>query len=383
MNDIVIIGSGLGGYGLAREIRGADPDVPVTVVTADDGAQYSKPMLSNAFAQGKDAAALVQKAPEIAAEALKIAVRPNSRVSGIDPIGHRIQLQGGDSLTYAKLVLALGADPINLPIPGGEQVPVMTVNDLDAYGAWRERIAEGKRVLLIGAGLIGAEFANDLAIAGYKVTVVDPAPWPVARLVPEALGSLLTDSLAEAGIDLRMGRTVARIDPADSGFVATLDDGSEVPVDHALSAIGLAPRTQLAAAAGLECAKGIRIDSMMGTSDPDIYALGDCAESEAGPLPFVAPLLAQAKALAKSLTGTPTPLMLPALPVVVKTPALPLVVCPPKPGAEGDWTVTGEGRNLVAEFIAADGTKLGFALTGETTGLRRTMAKEMPDLLAG
>ncbi|GAB6052345.1 FAD-dependent oxidoreductase [Magnetospira thiophila] len=382
MTGIVIVGSGLAGYGLAREIRALDPECALTLVTADDGAMYSKPMLSNAFAQSKDADALIQKAPEKVAEDLKINVRPHCRVSSLDAAAKQLKLEDGTVLAYDKLVLAIGADPIRLPIPGGEAVPVLTVNDLCDYRAWRNRLQKGKRVLLIGAGLIGSEFANDCALADYQVTLVDPAPWPVARLVPEVLGRLITDSLAEAGIRMCLGRTVARIDPADDGFTATLDDGTEVPFDHALSAIGLVPRTQMAKAAGLDCGRGIKINSEMQTSDPHIFALGDCAESSAGPLPFVAPLLAQAKALAKGLTGTPTPLHLPALPVVVKTPALPLVVCPPKPGAEGTWRVTGEGRDLIAEFIAPDGQKLGFALSGTTTNQRRTLAKDMPDLIA-
>ncbi len=119
----------------------------------------------------------------------------------------------------------------------------------------------------------------------------------------------------------------------------------------------------------------------MRTNDPAIYALGDCAETEAGPLPFIAPLLAEARALAATLAGNETPLQLPAMPVVVKTPALPLVVCPPRPGIDGAWELELGAGEAVAVFRTSDGTEVGFALAGSKTSQQQTMAKRMPDLL--
>ena len=121
---------------------------------------------------------------------------------------------------------------------------------------------------------------------------------------------------------------------------------------------------------------------MLATGDPDIFAIGDCAETEAGILPYVLPLMAEARALARTLAGEPTRLRLPALPVVVKTPALPVAICPPKPGAEGRWLVSGNRRDLYAVFRGPDGRDLGFALTGAGTGARQTLAGDMPALLA-
>jgi rubredoxin len=155
-----------------------------------------------------------------------------------------------------------------------------------------------------------------------------------------------------------------------------------VPFDHALSAVGLTPRTGLARDAALEVQAGIVVDRLLRTSDPAIFALGDCAQTEAGPLPFIAPLLAEARALAATLVGTETPLRLPAMPVVVKTPALPIVVCPPKPGTDGAWVLDVlEKHAAVAVFRTPDGTEAGFALAGAKTGLQQAMAQRMPDLL--
>jgi rubredoxin---NAD+ reductase len=378
---VVIVGSGLAGYTLARELRMRSADVPITIVTADDGEIYTKPMLSNALAKGQAPADLVQKEAIAFAADLDIEIRTRCRVRSIDRAGRSLNLETGDSLSYDRLVLALGADPRVFPAEGSEAVDIATVNDLDGYRAWRARIDRGGRILLVGAGLIGCEFANDLAGAGFKVAVVDPSPWPLARLLPGDMGSMLTRALEALGIAFHMGRTVSRYDAAGSDFTAILDDGTTIPFDFALSAVGLTPRTGLAAEAGLDVRAGIVVDRLLRTSDPAIYAIGDCAETENGPLPFIAPLLAEARALAATLTGDETPLHLPALPVIVKTPALPLVVCPPRPGAEGDWIVDRTDEGAVAVFRTPDGAETGFALAGATIDQRREMAERMPDLL--
>lgn len=379
---IVIVGSGLGGYSLAREFRKLDAATPVTIVTADGGESYSKPMLSAAFSQGKDARSLVTKTAAQMEADLSLRVLARHRVSVLDHAEKTLLLRqpdGGETvLPYGRLVLAVGADPRPYEVEGADAVRIHSVNDLDDYAAWRDGLAPGTRILLIGAGLIGCEFANDMASAGFAVTLVDPAPWPLGRLLPEAIGREMRAALEGAGITLHMGRSVARLSP---GW-AVLDDGTAFDFDRALSAIGLIPRTRLAAEAGLAVDRGIKVDRLLATSDPHVFALGDCAQTAAGPLPFVLPLMAQARALAATLAGTPTPLVLPALPVVVKTPALPVAVCPPPPGAAGEWAVEGEGRDRKALFVAPDGRALGFALSGAASAERQALGKAMPGLLA-
>ena len=378
---VVIVGSGLGGYTLARELRKLDRATPLAIVTADGGEAYAKPMLSNAFAQGKDAAGLVQKTAAQAAADLDATVMARTRVRAIDRAEKRLVLRrpdgGEDELPYDRLVLALGADPRPCPAPREGAVRVHSVNDLDDYAAWRAALGPATRVLLVGAGLIGAEFANDLAGSGRAVAVVDPAPWPLGRLLPEELGRELAAALTAAGVRLHLGRTIAGLAPGR----ATLDDGTILCFDAVLSAIGLVPRTGLAAEAGLTVDTGIVVDRLLATSDPAIFALGDCAQSAAGPLPFVLPLMAQARALAATLAGTPTPLVLPALPVVVKIPALPLAVCPPPPGTAGSWRLDGDGRDRKALFEDGAGRAMGFALSGARVAERQALAKAMPDLL--
>jgi len=377
----VIVGSGLGGYTLAREIRRRDGAVPITLITADGGESYSKPMLSAAFAQGKSPADLVQKTAALIASELSIRVMTRHQVEAIHRDRQRLTLRRpdgtGTEIGYGRLVLAIGADPRPYRVEGSAGAGLVSVNDLDDYAVWRESLAPASRVLLIGAGLIGCEFANDLLTGGHGVSLVDPAPWPLGRLLPEELGTAMSTALGAAGATLHLGRSVTAFAPG----LATLDDGSQIRFDRALTAIGLIPRTAMAASAGLAVARGIVVDRLLRTSDPAIFALGDCAETEAGPLPYIAPLLAEAKALAATLTGTETPLVLPALPVVVKTPALPTTVCPPPPGADGHWRVEGEGGDLKALFVAPDGGPLGFALCGKRAGEARALAPLMPPLL--
>ncbi len=378
---IVIVGSGLAGCSLTREVRKRSSDLPVILVTADGGEVYSKPMLSVALARGNAPDDLIQKTAATFAAEQKVTIRIRTRVLAIDRATRTLTLEDGSKLGYGRLVLAQGADPRVFPAPGSDAVGIATVNDLDGYRAWRTRIGTSGRILLIGAGLIGCEFANDLAGAGFAVSVIDPAPWPLSRLLPEKIGALLTAALEGVGVVFHPGRTVARYDVDGSAFRATLDNGTVVPFDHALSAVGLAPRTRLAAEAGLGVKAGILVDSRLRTNDPAIYAIGDCAETKAGLLPFITPLLAQARALAATLTGTETPLHLPAQPVVVKTAALALVVCPPKPGADGAWTVTAAGDGATGLFRTPQGQDIGFALAGTATGQQHELAKRMPDLL--
>lgn len=383
--ETLILGSGMAGYTLARELRALDKDTRITVLTADDGAVYSKPMISNAFKQGKTPDTLVQKSAEQMAAEFNIEVRPFVRVQSIDRTAKAVRFEGPEGpgvITYAHLVLAVGANPRPYTVEGSDQVALPAVNSLADYGRWRAELKDGARVLLVGAGLIGVEFANDLAVAGYTVTLVDPAPKPLSRLLPDELGQVMQDALTEQGVTFHMGRTVARVEKGIAGHMATLDDGARIPFDTALTAIGLVANTGLVVSAGLDVGRGIRVDALLRTSDANIFALGDCAETDAGMLPFILPLMSEARALAKTLLGTPTPLNLPAMAVTVKTPALPTVVCPPPPGAQGQWVLEGQGQDRRAVFMGLAGEPLGFALTGAETKARQSLSREMPHLLA-
>ena len=381
---LVILGSGLAGYSLARKVRQLDASMPIVVITADGGEVYTKPMLSNALARGHQPDDMVQMEAAKLEQELSIEIRTRTWATGIEPASHRLNIESdgaAESLEYNRLVLAIGADSRVFPVEGDDGIEIFTVNDLDDYRVWRKRIGRRGRILLIGAGLIGCEFANDLTSGDFEVTMIDPAPWPLARLVPEQIGKMLIQALEKIGCTLHMGRTVASYQQTKTGPLARLDDGTPLPFDHVISAVGLQPRIRIAKRAGLETGTGIVTDRLLRTSDPAIYALGDCAQTPAGNLPFIAPLLAQSDALAATLTGTETALQMAAMPVVVKTPALPLVVSPPPPGSDGTWEIDLGEDGATALFRQPDGRETGFVLAGGRTVLQREMTKRMPGLL--
>lgn len=375
---LVIVGTGLAGYNLAREFRKLDKATPLVVISRDHAGFYSKPMLSNALAGKKTAATLVMKPAEKMREELDATLHAHTEVQGLDPAARQLLLADGRAVAYRDLVLALGADPIRLPLQGDAAGEVLSVNDLDDYARFAGRLDGATRVAILGGGLIGCEFANDLLARGITPTVIDLAERVLPRLLPEAASRRLQTRLEAAGVQFRLGVSAARVEHDGAALRVTLSDGSVLAADLVLSAIGLRPRTQLAQAAGLAVQRGIVTDRLLATSVPHVYALGDCAEVAGLNLPFVMPLMQQARALAATLAGTPTPVQYPAMPVTVKTPACPTVVCPPMGEASGSWTVDDGDEACVARYSDAAGRLLGFALLGTATSQRQALAVQVP-----
>jgi rubredoxin---NAD+ reductase len=373
---IVIIGSGLAGYAVAREVRKLDKSVRIVIITKERGDYYSKPALSTAFAQKKAAADLVTTTADEMRAQLDVTLLAETEVSSLDLEERRVCTSSGD-IEYGKLVLALGADPIALPILGSGAADVQAVNDLADYSAFRGRLSEGKRVLIIGAGLIGCEFANDLLHAGVTPIVVDRNASPLASLIPASAGTVLRDRLAAAGVQWRLGASVTAVERIDTGYRAVLNLGEAVDVDLVLSAVGLRPRTQLARAAGLDVNRGIVVDAFAQTSAPDVFALGDCAEYESGVLPFVQPIMVAARQLAQTLIGSRSAIRFPHMPVIVKTPAHPVVVHKPPPSVQGDWQFEESETGMVLWYKDTLGAIHGFVLTGEATGGRMAATRQL------
>ncbi len=378
---IVIVGSGLAGYTLAKEVRKLAAEVPLHLITRDAGDFYSKPMLSNALAKGKSAQDLASASAEKMAAQLQATIWPHTEVTAIDNAAHTITARG-EVLHYSKLVLAVGAQPIPPPLAGSAAAEVCSVNNLADYARFRERVEQARHVVVIGPGLIGCEFANDIVSTGKVVTVVGPASEPLDRLMPPEAGRLLREALTTAGVRWHLGVTVQHVDHGDNNnFELQLSDGRSIGADLVLSAIGLQPNVELALKAGMATRRGITVDRYLESSAKDVYALGDCAEVEGLVLPFVMPIMQVARALAKTLTGTRTAVSYPAMPVVVKTPAHPVVVSPPPLGSEGRWEVTVTGQGARALYRDRGGKVVGFALTGNAVTEKQALSKEMPSWL--
>ncbi|SFN16061.1 NAD(P)/FAD-dependent oxidoreductase [Marinobacter pelagius] len=376
---IVIVGTGLSGYSLVREFRKQDKDTPVVMVTADDGVSYSKPMLSTGFTKGKDADGLAQASTDAMEEQFGVQLRTFTTVTGIDPEAHELII-GDERLKYSKLVLAWGADVIRLTIAGDGQEHVFSINDLMDYRAFREALADGQKVAIMGAGLIGCEFANDLRNGDYEVDVIAPSEVVMPGLLPEPAANAVQQELENLGVRFHLGTVVDRIDRHNGGVRLTLANGESLEADVVLSAVGLHPRTGLAESAGVDVGKGIKVNRALETSAPDIYALGDCAEVDGHVLLYVLPLMACARALAKTLTGERTEVSYGTMPVMIKTPCCPTAVCPPPSGADGQWEVETEGTSVRALFRNSAGEVLGFAVTGRFAVEKQALSKEVPPI---
>jgi rubredoxin-NAD+ reductase len=259
---------------------------------------------------------------------------------------------------------------------------VFPINDLEDYARFRAAAAGKHRVLLLGAGLIGCEFANDLILGGYEVQLVAPCEQVMPTLLHPAAAAAVQAGLESLGARFHLGPVLNRLQRVEDGLEAHLSDGQVIPCDVVVSAIGLRPRIDLAAAAGVQVNRGVVVDRHLKTSHANIYALGDCAEVDGLNLLYVMPLMSCARALAQTLAGNPTAVSYGAMPITVKTPVCPLVVSPPPRGLEGVWTVEGQGADIKVLCRDAAGKLLGYALTGAAVMEKLALNKELPPLLA-
>jgi len=428
MKPLLILGTGLAGYTLAREFRKLDQTRPLVLVTADDGSAYAKPNLSNALANARSAEALVQSDAAGMATQLQARVLTRYRVITINTEARQVHVAPINDLRndirndirqstqkdaacathapveiidYAQLVLALGAEPLRLPIAGNAADHIRSVNDLEDYRAFRDalsRCTAPARVAILGGGLIGCEFANDLAIAGHAVQIIDIAPQALGRLLPSDLpgavrgpAQALQQALQQTGVQWHLGRSLKTIQHSAtaSTLELQLDNGDSLEADLVLSAVGLAPRTALAASAGLQIGRGIVTNQCLQTSARHVYALGDCAEVNGMLLPYVMPIMHGARALAATLASyqdtndsvQAQSVHYPPMPVSVKTPALPITVCSPAMGSAGAWvaasTANADTNAIEAHFLSPEGKLLGFALTGTACSRRSALVRAL------
>lgn len=388
MHPIIIIGSGMAGYTLAREFRKVNPDQDLIMISADDAVNYAKPTLSNALAGNKHPDQIGLANAVKMAEQLNIRIEAHSQVTAIDPLAQQIQFQQAgqtQTLNYSKLVLALGASPIRLPLQGDAVEDVCVVNSLIDYREFRQRLDDcpNKNVVILGAGLIGCEFANDLQHTGHQVSVVDLAPHALGRLLPSHVAQAFQEKLTQTGIQFHFNCTVEQINKnGTAGYSLSLSNGQTLNADMVLSAVGLQPNIALAQGAQITCNRGVITNTLLETNQANIYALGDCAEVAGMVLPYVMPLMQQARALAKTLNQQATPIHYPAMPVAVKTPAAPLTVLAIMQQLELNWETELFEDGMLSKATDPQGTLRAFVLLGATAAKQRlALTKLVPDLL--
>lgn len=381
MTHKVIVGTGLAGYILAKEYRKLNKDSRLTLITADDGSFYSKPLLSTALAQGKAPKELAVSSVDAMRKQLNADIHTYSQVTSIDAVKNTLsftnQFSGHQSLSYDDLVLANGAEKINIPLDGDAVDAIQSVNNLQEYESFRNFLAEKQQVIILGSGLVGCEFANDLLKAGYDVSIVSLDDYPLKALVPEAVGRSLQAVFEAQGVKWHLSQSAKTVSRVSDGFEVTLSSGAVLLGALVFSAVGIKPSTHLAKMAGLTVDQGIVVDNQLRSSVSNIFALGDCAQVDGMLRMYVAPILHGAKVLAKVLNSEVDSVKYPVMPIVIKTTMHPVAVVSPSDACVGQWQFEHVGNNVKAVFIDSAGLLQGFALSGTFTKERLALIKQL------
>lgn len=276
---IVVVGGGLAAASAVTELRDRGFDGSVTLIGSEAHVPYERPPFSKAVLMGEDEpeSAFVHP-PEWYAEH-DVELLTGTTVTAIDLAGRTVTA-GGRTIGYDRLLVATGAVPRRLRMADDSGAPVVYLRTMDDSLDLRSRLREGVRVLVIGAGWIGLEVASAARRAGAEVTVVDPAPVPLARALGEQMGQLFADLHRERGVDLRVGTEVRAVGRSGGSAEVTLSDGDRVEADLVVVGVGVQPDTALAEAAGLATDDGILVDASLRTSDPHVWAAGDVANHD-------------------------------------------------------------------------------------------------------
>lgn len=312
---VVIIGGGQAGLQAAASLREGGYAGPVTIVAEEPGQPYQRPPLSKDYLKDHSSAApLPLRGPAFCAEQ-DIDLRAGSAAIGVDRQSRTVTLADGTVLSYTSLILATGARNRELPTPGIDLPGIhglRTLADAKQLGAALET---ARNVVVVGAGFIGLEFATAALARGCHVTVLEFAPRPMGRALTPLLGDWFADAYRQLGLDLRLNEGIAAFEVGDDGRVgfAVSTTGDRYPADLVVAGIGVQPNDQLAVEAGLPTANGIVVDGNLRTEDPDVYAIGDCAnfpcEHAGGPfrLESVQNATDHARHVAKVILGAEEP----------------------------------------------------------------------------
>jgi len=315
VNDhVVIIGAGHAGGSCAASLRRAGYPGQITLVGAETHLPYQRPPLSKAWLSGEPETgkAKLDLRPAAWYEKNQIGTRLGTRVTQIDRSRKRVLLTDGEVLGYDNLVLATGATPRRLRLPGAELPGVVVLRDRTDATVLRARLAEGRRLVVIGGGYLGLEAAATARLLGATVDVVEQADRLLARVASEPVAEAVALRHRAHGVTLHLGAQTRRIVGDDHVQGVELGTGEVLPCDTVLMAVGAAPDITLAHAAELECRDGIVVDERCSTSDPAVFAIGDVTVrpipgGQARRVESVGNAVEQAEQVAAALCGLPTP----------------------------------------------------------------------------
>jgi 3-phenylpropionate/trans-cinnamate dioxygenase ferredoxin reductase component len=278
---IAIVGAGQAGGWAAKTLRGEGYAGRIVLIGAERHPSHERPPLSKAVLSGTAAPETTHLFKPEEHAALDLDFRAGSRAAKVDRSGKRVALADGGAVAYDKLILTTGGTARRLPVPGGDSPRAFYLRTIEDSLAIRETLGPGKKLAVIGGGWIGLEVAATARKRGTEVVVVEALDRLCARTVPPGISAFLRTRHEHEGVGIRLGVGVKAIE--DGGALAVrLADGSAVEADAVVVGIGLEPDVALARDAGLAVDNGVLVDEQCRTSDPDIFAAGDCANT---PLP--------------------------------------------------------------------------------------------------
>jgi 3-phenylpropionate/trans-cinnamate dioxygenase ferredoxin reductase subunit len=277
-DTMVVVGGGLAGAKAAETLREEGFDGRVVLVAEEPERPYERPPLSKDYLNGSKERDVIYVHDAGWYDEHDVDLRTGVRAVALDPGAHELELEGGERLGYRALLLATGATPRRLPLPGADLDGVHYLRTAADSDALRASLSPGDRsVVVVGAGWIGLEVAAAARSYGNAVTIVEPQPQPLRAVLGDEIGAVFAQLHRDRGVDLRLSTGVREF-RGDGGRVrAVVTDAGEVPADVVVVGVGVAPRTELAEAAGLEIANGVVVDASLRTSAPDVYAAGDIA----------------------------------------------------------------------------------------------------------
>jgi nitrite reductase (NADH) large subunit len=367
---LVIVGKGMAATRLVEELgQRALGRHAIAVIGEEPRLAYNRVLLSPLLA-GEIAEADVELKPAAWWRARGVSTFYGRGVSAIDRAAKTVTLADGATLPYGKLVLATGSKPVRLPLPGIDLPGVMTFRDMADVRTLRDRARSGARIVVIGGGLLGIEAAYGLSRSGGRVTLLHLVDRLMERQLDADGAALLAEAVALRGIDVRLGAATRGFLGRDSVEAVELQDGTVLPADLVVVAIGVRPHADLARAAGLGVDRGILVDDGLATSDPDIFAIGECAQHDGCVYGLVEPAYEQARVLASRLAGEQARYRGSLLATNLKVSGIGVFSAGEFEAGEGAQTIVLRDRatGLYRKFVIRDGRLAGCVLVGDTQG---------------
>jgi nitrite reductase (NADH) large subunit len=367
---LVIVGKGMAATRLVDELsQRALGRYSIAVIGAEPRLAYNRVLLSPLLA-GEIGEPEIELKPAAWWRARGVSMLYGKPVTGIDRAAKTVVLADGPTLPYAKLVLATGSRPLMPPVPGFELPGVASFRDVADVALFRAAAAAGARVVVIGGGLLGLEAAYGLARIGGRVTLLHLANRLMERQLDREGARLLAAEIAARGIDIRLNCTAERFVGKERVEAVELTDGSAVPADLVVVAIGVRPRVELAVAAGLDVNRGVDVDDGLASSDPSIFALGECAEHRGQVYGLVEPAYEQARVLAIRLAGGTERYSGSLLATNLKVSGVGVFSAGEFEAGEGAevMVLRDPSAGVYRKFVLRDGRLAGCVLVGDTGG---------------